>query len=156
MWFLTLQQLQITQQVWSSCEHEYVLSCQVDRTPWPPAALSVPRAVERSCPEPLHPQTHTHRTSTSCCTQSKHHHRFLFFWSGLARRTACKPSSTTNETLQPKVICPPPHPLLPSPLPPHICVVSARARVLPTFPQRSDATPAFQPVGDQVIPLEEA
>lgn len=59
MWFLTLQQLQITQQVWSSCEHEYVLSCQVDRTPWPPAALSVPRAVERSCPEPLHPQTHT-------------------------------------------------------------------------------------------------
>lgn len=42
----------------------------------------------------LNPHIHnTPETSTSRCTQSKHHHRFLFFWSGLARRTACKPSS---------------------------------------------------------------
>lgn len=31
----------------------------------------------------------THRHLLPRCT---HHHRFLFFWSGLARRTACKPS----------------------------------------------------------------
>lgn len=40
----------------------------------------------------LNPHIHNTQTSTSRCTQSKHHHRFLFFWSGLARRTACKPS----------------------------------------------------------------
>lgn len=40
----------------------------------------------------LNPHIHNTQTSTSRCTQSKHHHRFLFSWSGLARRTACKPS----------------------------------------------------------------
>lgn len=105
----------------------------VERTPWPPAASSVPRAVERSCPEPSHPQhtdiyfpLHTIKTPPSLFV--------LLVWSG-AQNCLQTFSSTTNETLQPKVICPPPHPLPP---PPHICVVSARARVLPTFPQRSD------------------
>lgn len=129
MWFLTLQITINATSLEQLCEHEYVLSCQVERTPrWPPAASSVPRAVERTCPEAptsahthtsdiYFPAAHTITTTIASCTSG------LLVW----RRTACKLCSTTNETLQPKVICLPP-PSTTTTTTTHICVVSARAR----------------------------
>lgn len=144
MWFLTLQITINATSLEQLCEHEYVLSCQVERTPLLTSGRVECSACRRAnLSRSLHIRTHTHTPRCHLlprCThnQNHHHHRFLFFWSsGLAPQTACKLLLLPMKRYNPGSSVHHRHPLLPPP-PPHICVVSARARPS-TFPQRSDA-----------------
>lgn len=140
MWFLTLQITINATSLEQLCEHEYVLSCQVERTPrWPPAASSVPRAVERTCPE-APTSAHTHqRHLLPCCTHNHHHHRFLYFWSsGLAQNCLqtllyYQWNATTQGHLSTTTIHYHHHHHT------HLCCFCTCERIPSTFPQRSDA-----------------
>lgn len=134
MWFLTLQITINATSLEQLCEHEYVLSCQVERTPLLTSGRVECSACRRAnLSRSLHIRTHTHTSRCHLlprCThnQNHHHHRFLFFWSsGLAPQTACKLLLLPMKRYNPGSSVHHRHPLLP---PPHICVVSARARDL--------------------------
>lgn len=136
MWFLTLQITINATSLEQLCEHEYVLSCQVERTPLLTSGRVECSACRRAnLSRSLHIRTHTHTPRCHLlprCThnQNHHHHRFLFFWSsGLAPQTACKLLLLPMKRYNPGSSVHHRHPLLPPP-PPHICVVSARARDL--------------------------
>lgn len=136
MWFLTLQITINATSLEQLCEHEYVLSCQVERTPLLTSGRVECSACRRAnLSRSLHIRTHTHTSRCHLlprCThnQNHHHHRFLFFWSsGLAPQTACKLLLLPMKRYNPGSSVHHRHPLLPPP-PPHICVVSARARDL--------------------------
>lgn len=136
MWFLTLQIKINATSLEQLCKHEYVLSCQVERTPLLTSGRVECSACRRAnLSRSLHIRTHTHTPRCHLlprCThnQNHHHHRFLFFWSsGLAPQTACKLLLLPMKRYNPGSSVHHRHPLLPPP-PPHICVVSARARDL--------------------------
>lgn len=144
VWFVNLTELQITQQVWSSCASMSTYWALPSRTHphpcWPPAASSRSACRRENVSPKPSPSAHIHKRHPLHTTKPPSL-LVLLVW----RRTACKALfyyqcyATTQGHLSTITSTPPPQP-------PHICVVSARA----TFNLPSTKWPRSKPVGDQV------